>query len=214
MLDPKVLAEYTLNKPKRDMELEKERRELAKPIQGKIDIEAAIQSMASKYDALKEMGAIQNKDNGALMNLADAIAASRSAEGSWNPLPRGQDIARMFNMPAQPIRDSIYADRSNFANLIKTASGMSAKQFDSNSELQNFLQGLGSPEVSYETNQDILARLSKQYGTGEYAKQIGGSALANYTQRGQQDSAQSVSSRPDITPEKAREILRQRGVLK
>ena len=60
--------------------------------------------------------------------------------------------------------------RSTLLTGLMAATGMSAKQIDSNKEMQNYLDAMTSPGQTVKTITDTFNELSRNYGTGQTIK--------------------------------------------
>lgn len=103
----------------------------------------------------------------------------------WGVTPGGQDVARSFGTKAQSLRDSISSKRPLLLNEIKTATGMSGQQLNSNVELQTYLNTLGATRQGMPAVLRAIQSLSNRFGTGELG-----------------ESLQSEKYTPAIRPEK------------
>lgn len=130
---------------------------------GKREFEDGLANLAQRYTSLKQMGGITSTNESGLSNLG----ARASASGV------GQFLGGTFGTREQAERDKIAGEVPLLTQAIKNATGMSAQQMNSNVELQTFLRSLGDPKNSYEANMEIIANLSRRFGTGEVANEIG-----------------------------------------
>jgi hypothetical protein len=78
----------------------------------------------------------------------------------------GQGAARLIGTKAQSLRDSIAQQRPLLLQGIKEATGMTAKQMDSNAELKLYLSVATDPSKGYEANIRALDLIEKLYGKG------------------------------------------------
>ena len=113
-----------------------------------------ITALSGYYDVLEKEGAITSTKKGAIPNVGAYI-------GSTGP---GQVVGSMVGTRAQSARDSIAQTRPVLLNAIKTATGMSAQQLNSNAELKLWLDAATDPKKSLESNREALANLSKWVG--------------------------------------------------
>jgi hypothetical protein len=90
----------------------------------------------------------------------------------------GQATGRLFGTQAQSQRNSIVQTRPLLVQAIKTATGMSAKQMDSNVELKMMLATATDPQLDIESNRRALANLARLYGTGSGAAPTAAPAIA------------------------------------
>lgn len=145
--------------------------ELDKLNKGKEDFEKVLGDMSGLLDELDSLGGIVNQDKNAIMNTGRMLANTEGGSMLFGqiPIPGGQDIGRTFGTKEQTIRDKIDAKKKLLSRAIMAATGMSAKQMDSNTELKMFLNSLGNPTASYQSNKEILKSLSQMYGFGKVA---------------------------------------------
>lgn len=130
-------------------------------------LDTVLRDTLASFKKLDERGGITNTDKGALENLfISATSGKMGDDYIGRTVADPQSIARMMGSENQSIRDDITGKREIIKMAVMKATGMSAKQLDSNVELQSFLKSLASPETSYQTNTGIIQGLSKQYGAG------------------------------------------------
>lgn len=98
-------------------------------------------SLEESYKRLDELGAINNPDKGVMANLQAGFSSSEA----------GQFIGGKSGAEAQSIRNKIYSARPILSQAIMKATGMSAKQLDSNVELQNFLKSATDPKTDFKS---------------------------------------------------------------
>jgi hypothetical protein len=94
--------------------------------------------------------------NGAVSNVLAAV-------GSSGP---GQFLGNMVGTENQSARNSIAQTRPLLLNAIKQATGMSAKQMDSNAELKMYLAAATDPKLDIKANMAALDSLDRLYGLG------------------------------------------------
>lgn len=143
----------------------------AKDIQktkGAENFDTLIGGLRDAYTQLGKMGGITSTQQGPLSNLGAGIASSGI----------GQATGRMFGTEAQSIRNRIAQSRPLLLNAIKEATGMSAKQMDSNAELRMYLAAATDPTLDLQTNLNALDQLYALYGTRQ-AKVPGGNVNNN-----------------------------------
>lgn len=133
----------------------------------KVTLDDTIARIKAHYDTLKTEKAIVSQDNSALEN-----AAARASTLT------GVTYGRTVGTKAQTARDSIANLRQSILTDIKNATGMTAKEMDSNQDVQRLLASLGDPDQSYETILDTLANLSAKYGAGRFSGVVGSGTAA------------------------------------
>jgi hypothetical protein len=106
------------------------------------------------YRQLDDAGAITNPDKSIMENIGSWVSSSSV----------GQVGGSIVGSQAQTVRDSIKQQRPLLLQAIKQATGMSAKQMDSNTELQMYLSAATDPKLSVKANRDALDMLEKLYG--------------------------------------------------
>lgn len=124
--------------------------------EGGSTVEMITGKLRDSYNRLDKAGAITNPENGALRN-AGAWAGSSAA---------GQAAGRLLGTANQSIRNEIAQTRPLLLQAIMKATGMSAKQMDSNRELQLYLSAATDPTLDVKANKQALDMLEKLYGSG------------------------------------------------
>lgn len=128
-------------------------------IKGQNNVERTIGKMASLYGELDKMAEIPSEKRGAIENIG-AYAKGTAA---------GQEIEKARATPAQSRRNELKSLTRALLNDIKSATGMSAQEINSNFELKNMLETLSDPTQSIESVRAILADISARYGSGKIA---------------------------------------------
>lgn len=111
-------------------------------------------NLRSLYNQLNRGGGIVNTDE--MINVGNAIQSS--GLGQWT--------GRVFGTENQSIRNSIKQARPLLLQAIRKATGMTAKQMDSNVELQLYLSAATDPTLDYQANMMALDNLDRLYGIG------------------------------------------------
>lgn len=124
-------------------------------LKGAENFDTLIGGLRDAYTQLGKMGGITSTQQGPLSNLGAGIASSGI----------GQATGKMFGTEAQSIRNRIAQSRPLLLNAIKEATGMSAKQMDSNAELKMYLAAATDPTLDLQTNLNALDQLYTLYGT-------------------------------------------------
>jgi hypothetical protein len=135
---------------------------------GRQTVDTLIAGLKDQYGILKEGGGITTKDN-TFMN----VPAYLSSTGA------GQAAGKMFGTANQSARNTIVQSRPLLLAAIKNATGMSAKQMDSNVELKMYLAAATDPSLDYEANMAALNQLETLYGIGSKAGTTGTSGMPN-----------------------------------
>jgi hypothetical protein len=123
---------------------------------GQGTVDGVVADLRDRYRQLHEGGGITSTDNGVLGNTS---AWASSSAG-------GQAAGRMFGTQNQSARNSIAMSRPLLLQAIMKATGMSAKQMDSNAELKLYLATATDPTLDLEANMAALDRIEVLYGSG------------------------------------------------
>jgi len=125
----------------------------------KASLEDTLARLDEEYSALSDLGAQPTEKDSVLGNLGRKFTSSYI----------GQTLG--VNPQAQTHIQAIEGLRNDVLLAIKAASGMSAKEMDSNAELQRQLAGATAPGQNIESVRRRLTDLSKKYGAGkDYTK--------------------------------------------
>lgn len=119
-------------------------------------VAGVVADLRDKYNQLNEGGGIVNQDRGAMANLGASFGASSV----------GQTLGGAVGTKNQTARDTIAMTRPLLLQSIMKATGMSAKQMDSNAELKMYLATATDPTKGYQANVEALDRIEKLYGGG------------------------------------------------
>jgi len=123
---------------------------------GSVDVDVAITGLRDAYDRLDKGGGITSTSNRPLTNLAASASSSDI----------GQGIGKMFGTANQSARNDIAMARPALLAALMKATGMSAKQMDSNAELKLWLSTATDPTLDVESNRKALANIEKKYMSG------------------------------------------------
>lgn len=132
---------------------------LQEKTKGKQDFENVLTDLQGLYKGLDENGGAVSTDKGTLHNIAASFANGET----------GQYIGRKLGTENQSTRNQIAAKLPLLSAAIKSATGMSSQQLNSNFELQQYMKALTSPGADIQANMKTIAALSKQFGTGSLA---------------------------------------------
>jgi hypothetical protein len=113
----------------------------------------AIGTLRDAYDRLEKGGGITSTKNEGLDNLPAAVSASGL----------GQAVGKMFGTQNQSARNDIAMARPALLASLMKATGMSAKQMDSNAELKLWLATATDPTLDVESNRRALENIEKKY---------------------------------------------------
>lgn len=123
---------------------------------GEGTVGSVIADLRDKYNVLDRENAIVSENNKWGTNIAAKIGSTGF----------GQTLSGAVGSKAQSARDSIAMTRPLLLQAIMKATGMSAKQMDSNAELKMYLATATDPTLGLQANQEALDRLEKLYGGG------------------------------------------------
>jgi hypothetical protein len=123
---------------------------------GEGTVGSVVADLRDKYTQLNEGGGIVSTQKGILENLAARTSVSSA----------GQAVAGAVGTKNQSARDSIAMTRPLLLQAIMKATGMSAKQMDSNAELKLYLATATDPTLGLEANMQALERIENLYGGG------------------------------------------------
>lgn len=130
---------------------------------GQENVDTLIGGLRDQYNILLANKGITSKEAGTLPNIQSAL--SRSAVG--------QAVGQAVGSSNQSARNTIAQSRPLLLNAIKEATGMSAKQMDSNAELKMYLAAATDPNLDYESNIYALNQLENLFGTASANRQTG-----------------------------------------
>ena len=125
---------------------------------GRETVDTLIAGLKDQYGILKKGGGITTTEN-TFMN----VPAYLSSTGA------GQAAGKLFGTQNQSARNTIVQSRPLLLAAIKNATGMSAKQMDSNVELKMYLDAATNPSLDFEANMAALNQLETLYGLGSTA---------------------------------------------
>ena len=121
-------------------------------------VNTTVTQLKGYYDLLNTGGGIVNQDRGALENIGARIAASGM----------GQTLGGAVGTKNQNARDAIEQQRPMLLRGIMQATGMSARQLDSNAELKLWLATATDPTKGYQANMDALNNIAEMFGKGGF----------------------------------------------
>lgn len=125
---------------------------------GKADVANDIITLKASLDALNEGGGITSTEKGVASNV-----------GRWaSTTGPGQLLGTMGGTVNQKHRDIISQARPLLMRSIMQATGMSAKQMDSNAELKLWLSTATDPTKGYEANIEAMNNIDRKYGSGGF----------------------------------------------
>lgn len=130
---------------------------------GEGTVGSVVADLRDRYAVLNEGGGVVSTERGVLGNVAARVGASGV----------GQTLGGAVGTKNQSARDSIAMTRPLLLQAIMKATGMSAKQMDSNAELKLYLATATDPTLGYEANMQALDRIEALYGGGAAPKSGG-----------------------------------------
>lgn len=156
-----------------EAKLEAERAKAAEKVatktEAKEQLTAVVDQLKEKYDTLLKEGGIVSTGAGGLQNIGARISSSAA----------GRALGGTVGTKTQEQRQAIEQTRPLLLNLIKTATGMSAQQMNSNAEMQLYLNAATNPtSIGYEANMEALKNLDRLFGLGTVADKIEKSVTA------------------------------------
>ena len=143
---------------------------------GSTDVAASIATLRDAYDRLEAGGGITSTKKGALSNVLAAGSSSTV----------GQMLGRAAGSKNQSARNDIAMSRPALLGALMKATGMSAKQMDSNAELKLWLATATDPTLDVESNRRALDALERKYMSG--ATPAGPATPATVTSQAQYDA--------------------------
>jgi hypothetical protein len=121
---------------------------------GKENVSDSISSLRGYYDELNKSGGIVNQDKGSLSNFGASLAASGV----------GSVVGGAVGTKNETIRQSVRMQRPALLSAIMKATGMNARQMDSNTELKLWLSTATDPQYGYQANMAALDSIERKYG--------------------------------------------------
>lgn len=148
--------------------------------EGADDVNASIAALRDAYSRLEKGGGITSTEAGPLDNAAAAISASGI----------GQGVGKMLGTKNQSARNDVAMMRPALLAAMMKATGMSAKQMDSNAELKLWLSTATDPTLDVESNRRALANIERKYLRS--SGQGGAPAASDSTVAGGSQDAQAL----------------------
>jgi hypothetical protein len=123
---------------------------------GKERVSRVISDLRQQFDALHQAKGITDPSNNPIRNVAAGVQSS----------PTGQALGRRLGTQNQSHRNTVNQLRPQLLQAIMKATGMSARQLDSNAELKLYLSTATDTELDYSANIRALELLEELYGLG------------------------------------------------
>lgn len=131
-------------------------------LEGGSTVDTVIATLRDQYDQLEKGGGIVSTKN----ELGRNLGARLSSSGL------GQFVGGAVGTENQSARDTVAQTRPVLLQAIMKATGMSAKQMDSNAELKLYLATATDPTLGLEANRNALAMIERLYGSGAGNEQV------------------------------------------
>ena len=151
---------------------------------GQGTVSSVVTSLRDEYNKLGEKGGITDPSKGIFSNLAAGMQSSGV----------GQSAGRMFGTENQSARNTIAQQRPILLQAIMKATGMSAKQMDSNAELKLYLATATDPTLDIAANKRALDMIENLYGGG--AKPQGASSTGGTPSPSAAQAANTFDGKP------------------
>ena len=126
---------------------------------GATDVDIALTTLRDAYDRLEAGGGITSTKKGPMDNLGASISASGL----------GQVAGKAFGTSNQSARNDIAMSRPALLAALMKATGMSARQMDSNVELKLWITTATDPQLDVEANRRALNNIETKYLGGNKA---------------------------------------------
>jgi hypothetical protein len=130
---------------------------------GKETVNTLIGGLKDEYNKLLTNSGITSTAQPGVSNIPAYLSSSGA----------GQMTGKLLGTENQSARNTIAQSRPLLLAAIKSATGMSAKQMDSNVELKLYLAAATDPTLDYETNIKALNQLETLYGSKQPAADSG-----------------------------------------
>lgn len=138
-------------------------KKVAEKLPGRKQVDTLIKKVRGAYEALEKENAIVSEKRGGLANAMDYFATSSL----------GREAQKMVGTKTSKYLSEITNSRKLLATAIKNATGMSAQEMNSNTELQLMLDALTDPTQGIEAARSTLDTLQELYGAPRTAPAAG-----------------------------------------
>jgi len=125
--------------------------------EGRTRLESVLRDMYTQYERLNARGGIPSESRSAGANIG-AFAAGTAP---------GQMVGRALATPSQTARNQIESLRNELLQAFKAATGMGAKEADSNADVLRLMSAMSDTTMSIESVRGIMQNFSKRYGLKE-----------------------------------------------
>lgn len=120
---------------------------------GAADVGQAVAILRNAYDRLESGGGITNTQNNPLQNMGAALSSSGV----------GQAFGKAVGSENQSARNDVAMTRPALLAALMKATGMSAKQMDSNAELKLWMATATDPTLDVGANRRALDNIERKY---------------------------------------------------
>jgi hypothetical protein len=145
-----------LGEPKINPQDVKAQRDQASIMKGKENLSKLLGRLTDTINELDVEGGMVSPENTMLENVGAYVGSSEY----------GQKVGAAMGTENQSKRKQMLNMRTVVSNLVRQASGMSAKAFDSNYELQTYLNSIADPQVDKIANLVAIDVLDQSFGLG------------------------------------------------
>jgi hypothetical protein len=153
---PATAAQAGVFKPKPSPQAEKQAQTDIDRERGKVEVATIIGGLASKYTDLATTGGMTSTKKGTMENIGSYLANTAL----------GQEAGKMTATQEQSLRNEIRAQSPVLLQGIKKATGMTAKEMDSNADVKRWMEAMGSTTFDVQSTLGILKSLNAQFGSG------------------------------------------------
>lgn len=153
---PNTPAQAAIFKPKPSPQAEKQAQDEIERARGKGEVANIIGGLASKYNELATTGGMTSTKKGIMENIGSYLANTAL----------GQEAGKMTATQEQSLRNEIRAQSPVLLQGIKKATGMTAKEMDSNADVKRWMEAMGSTTFDVQSTLGILKSLNAQFGSG------------------------------------------------
>jgi hypothetical protein len=149
-------SSFNVAKPKLTPQAEKQLQIEEDRVKGKAEVGEVIGNLASKYQNLASTGGMTSTKRGVMENIGSYLANTIA----------GQEIGKMTATQQQSLRNEIKSASPILLQSIKKATGMTAKEMDSNADVKRWMEAMSTTSFDVESALNILKSLNAQFGSG------------------------------------------------
>ena len=143
--------------------LEGERGKSGKKVSGKKKMDSLIEDMSTLYAGLQDRGGLIDPTK----SWWDNFSAGSAASGFGRFVTKFSPLTNQASRESLALMNQVDVLVPSMLNAIREATGMSARQMDSDRELQFYVQSAGGVTKSLATNAAAMQIMSEQFGTGK-----------------------------------------------